>query len=81
MTRYVVRQDGGEISVPETSLPAEVMLHDVLTNHPELFPTGDIGFGRTVVIGREAILASGYADLVLVDGHCQSVFGRGEEGG
>ncbi len=68
MARYVlVRQGGEEISVPETNLPAEAMLHDALTNHPELLPTEDFGFGRTVVIGREASLASGYADLVLID--------------
>lgn len=38
-----------------------------LTKHPELIPASDIGMGSTVVVGRESGLASGYADLVLVD--------------
>ncbi len=69
MARYVlVKQSGGEgVCVEETRLPAEAHLHDALTKHPELLPVEDFGFTRAVVIGREAALASGYADLVLLD--------------
>jgi len=42
-------------------------LHEALTNHPELLPAEDIGLGRVVVIGRESTLASGDADLILLD--------------
>lgn len=68
MTRYVlIRVEGEEKVVPETRLPLEADLHDALTKHPELLPAGDMGLGRTVVVGRESAFASGYADLILVD--------------
>jgi hypothetical protein len=35
--------------------------------HPELVPATDLGAGRMVVAGFEPSLASGSADLVLVD--------------
>lgn len=51
----------------EARIPVEAELHDLLTNHPSLVPTEDLGFGRTVAVGKQAALASGYADLLPVD--------------
>jgi hypothetical protein len=59
--------DGAETTIPESALPAEKQLHDVLTQHPELLPADDLELRDPVVVGREANLESGYADLVLVD--------------
>jgi hypothetical protein len=68
MTRsMLVRQGADEKLIPETPLPLEKDLHDVLTLHPALLPAEDLGLGTTVVVGRESSLTSGYADLVLVD--------------
>jgi RecB family endonuclease NucS len=69
MTRYVLIRGDGDVEnvVPETPLPLEANLHDALTKHPELLPAEDLGLGRTVVVGRQAALASGYADLILLD--------------
>src|SRR3954464_4380605 len=69
MTRYMLmRQDGSQSElIPETPLPLERDLHDVLTLHPQLLPAEDLGLGRVVVAGRESSLTSGYADLVLID--------------
>lgn len=53
--------------IPESALPAEKKLHDVLTQHPGLLPADDLRLRDPVVVGREANLESGYADLVLVD--------------
>jgi hypothetical protein len=53
--------------VPESALPAEANLHDALTKYPQLLPAADLGLGRTTVVGRETGLASGRADLVLLD--------------
>lgn len=69
MTRHVLIR--GEDDVPrvvaEAALPTEAELHDALTKHPRLIPMSDLGFGDAVVVGKESGLASGYADLVLVD--------------
>jgi hypothetical protein len=35
--------------------------------HPPLVPATDLGFGRIATVGFEASLASGFADLVLLD--------------
>lgn len=51
----------------EARIPLEAELHEALTQHAELIPTADMGFGRCAVVGRETALASGYADLVLLD--------------
>jgi hypothetical protein len=59
--------DGAEAMIPESALPAEKKLHDVLTQHPGLLPADDLRLRDPVVVGREANLESGYADLVLVD--------------
>lgn len=68
MTRHLlVRRAGTEEVVPEDQIPTEEELHRALTDHPELLPTEDFGFAETVVIGKEARLAAGDADLVLVD--------------
>lgn len=53
--------------IPESPLPAEKNLHDVLTQHAGLLPADDLELRDPVVVGREANLESGYADLVLVD--------------
>lgn len=73
MTRFaLIRRLGQEPQlVEETALPLEAELHETLTEHPELIPSEDLGLGRTVVVGWESGLASGYADLVLVDEHGQ----------
>lgn len=67
--RYVLvrGEDGRETMIPESPLPAEKNLHDVLTQHPGLLPADDLDLRDPVVVGREANLESGYADLVLVD--------------
>src|SRR3954447_373750 len=69
MNRYVViREAGGsERLVEESAVPTEAALHEVLMRHPSLVPATDLGFGRVVTVGFEASLASGYADLVLLD--------------
>ncbi len=68
MTRHVlIEEDGKGRTVPEAPLPAEANLHDALTKFPELVPAEDLGLGRAVVVGRESAVASGYADLVLLD--------------
>jgi hypothetical protein len=63
--------DGRDALVQETELLAEKDLHDVLTTHPGLLPADDLEVGRTIVVGRESGLESGYADLVLVDAYGQ----------
>lgn len=63
----LMRHDHSEQLIPESELPLEKDLHDVLTQHPELLPAEDLGLGGLVVVGRESSLTSGYADLVLVD--------------
>src|ERR1700684_2924904 len=39
--------------------------------HPGLVPAADLGFDRMVTVGFEASLASGSADLVLLDARGQ----------
>lgn len=53
--------------MPESPLPAEANLHDALAVNPQLIPAADLGLGSTLVVGRESSLASGYADLILID--------------
>jgi hypothetical protein len=67
--RYVLirGEDGADTMIPESPLPAEKDLHDVLTQHAGLLPADDLELLDPVVVGREANLESGYADLVLVD--------------
>jgi hypothetical protein len=70
MGRFVVIRDeenGGERLVEESAVPTEAALHEVLMRHPSLVPATDLGFGRVVTVGFEASLASGSADLVLLD--------------
>jgi hypothetical protein len=69
MTRFMLMRQGDAEPqlIPETPLPLEKDLHDVLTLHPALLPAEDLGLGRVVVAGRESSLVSGYADLVLID--------------
>ncbi len=73
MVRHVLIRNpsGDDQIVPETPLPAEKNLHDVLTSHPELLPADNLEVGQTIVVGRESKLESGYADLVLVDAYGQ----------
>jgi hypothetical protein len=66
--RYLLlRGEDGDRLVARSRLPAEANLHDALAMNPQLLPLADLGLGRSVVVGREASLASGYADLVLLD--------------
>jgi hypothetical protein len=69
MGRFVVIRDeqGGEKLVEESAVPTEAALHEVLMRNPSLVPVTDIGLGRVVTVGFEASLASGSADLVLLD--------------
>ena len=53
--------------VEESAVPTEAVLHEVLTQHPSLVPAADLGLGRVVTVGFETGLASGNADLVLLD--------------
>ena len=68
MPRTVLMRDGaGERVATEAELLTEQRLHDVLTEHPELIPVEDLGMSKVVVVGREAGLDAGRADLVLLD--------------
>jgi hypothetical protein len=69
MTRFMLMRQGDAEAqlIPETPLPLEKDLHDVLTLHPALLPAEDLGLGSVVVAGRESSLVSGKADLVLID--------------
>jgi hypothetical protein len=68
MRFVLIRGEGGaETMIAESPLPAEKNLHDVLTEHAGLLPADDLELVDPVVVGREANLESGYADLVLVD--------------
>ena len=69
MSRFVLirRDDEKPQLVSETAILTEAALHDALTDHPQLIPATDLGSGATVAVGRESGLASGYADLVLLD--------------
>jgi hypothetical protein len=70
MNRFVVIHDeaqGGERLVEETAVPTEAALHEVLMRHPRLVPATDLGLGDIVTVGFEVSLASGRADLVLLD--------------
>ena len=55
--------------VKEGGIPKESVLHKELMSHPELVPATDLGLGQVAAVGFEADLASGYADLVLLDDH------------
>lgn len=70
MSRFLLIRDSGDSEqrlVPECAVPTEAQLHEVLRHYPELVPTTDLGLGRVVTVGFEAALASGQADLVLLD--------------
>lgn len=70
MGRFVLIRDGehvGERMVEESAVPTEAALHEVLMRNPGLVPATDLGFGNVVTVGFEASLASGSADLVLLD--------------
>src|ERR1017187_5208096 len=68
MPRTVLMRDGaGERVATEAELLTEQRLHDVLTEHPELIPVEDLGMSKVAVVGREAGLDAGRADLVLLD--------------
>jgi RecB family endonuclease NucS len=70
MPRSVVIRSRGEAVerlVEESVVPTEAALHEVLMRHPSLVPASDLGFERMVTVGFEASLASGSADLVLLD--------------
>lgn len=55
--------------VKEGAIPEESVLHKELMSHPELVPATDLGLGQVAAVGFEAALASGSADLVLLDEH------------
>ncbi len=70
MPRSLVIRSGdppNEHLIDENSIPTEAALHEVLMRHPALVPASDLGFERMVTVGFEAGLASGIADLVLLD--------------
>jgi len=70
MGRFVVirdKENSSERLVEESAVPTEAALHEVLMRHPSLVPATDLGLGRIVTVGFEVSLASGSADLVLLD--------------
>ena len=68
MSRFVLSRTGAdERVVAEAVVQTEAALHDVLMRHPSLIPAADLGFGRMATVGFETSLASGNADLVLLD--------------
>lgn len=72
MARFVaIREKGAaaERLVKEGAIPEETVLHKELMSHPSLVPATDLGLGRVAAVGFEAALASGFADLVLLDDH------------
>jgi hypothetical protein len=62
-------------------VPTEAELHGALMEHPALVPATDLGFDRMVAVGFEASLASGSADLVLLDARGQLCVCGGQEVG
>lgn len=72
MSRFLVFRsdhDDSERLVEESSVPTEAALHEVLMRHPSLVPATDLGLGRVATVGFEVSLASGSADLVMLDEH------------
>ena len=72
MARFVVIREkdaAAERLVKEGAIPEESVLHKELMSHPELVPATDLGLGQVAAVGFEAGLASGSADLVLLDDH------------
>jgi hypothetical protein len=61
------KDEAVEQLVEESTVPTEAALHEVLMRHPSLVPASDLGFERMTTVGFEASLASGSADLVLLD--------------
>ena len=73
MSRTVVIRNAQGVGRPlgESSVPTEAELHGALMEYPDLVPATDLGFDRMVTVGFEASLASGSADLVLLDARGQ----------
>src|SRR5438093_7091513 len=60
------RNDGSGWSLLSPSpFPAEADLHTLVADAPQLLPLA--GSDRLIVVGREVILGSGYADLVALE--------------
>lgn len=57
--------DGEWTLLTPTGFPDEKTLHDLVAKDPQLLPLS--GSPRLIVIGREVLLGSGYADLLAVE--------------
>lgn len=76
---------GGRLRILEESpIELEERLQEVLKENPDLMPATDLGLEPPLlVVGRESVLASGYADLVCIDRNGMLVIvevKRGKEG-
>jgi hypothetical protein len=60
---------GGRLRIlQESPIELEERLQEVLKENPDLIPATDLGLEPPLlVVGRESVLASGYADLVCID--------------
>jgi hypothetical protein len=68
MKRKALLKDGNQFVVLEESeFNAETALQEALKRNPSVIPTGDLELDEVVVVGREAALPAGSADLLLVD--------------
>jgi hypothetical protein len=57
--------DGSWIQLDPAGFPNEASLHHIVATSPELLPLS--GSPRLVVLGREVLLGSGYADVLAIE--------------
>lgn len=87
MARYALYAHpiGGRLRIlRESPIELEEQLQEVLKENPDLIPATDLGLQPPLlVVGRESVLAAGYADLVCIDRNGMLVIvevKRGKEG-
>ncbi|HEY4278974.1 MAG TPA: hypothetical protein VGM91_12170 [Conexibacter sp.] len=68
MTRRILNLDGSEVTVSrQARFDSEQLLDDVVTGHPEVLPSEDLGLGPLVALGRQVDFGAGPIDLLAVD--------------
>jgi hypothetical protein len=70
MPDYILYQPQGNtgwLKVPETVLPNEATLQELVKEHPETLPLDDIGGEPLLIVGRESSLGNGAPDVIGVD--------------
>lgn len=76
MTRHILIRDKATEKarlISEQKIAQESLLHEAIRCHPELIPVTDFELGDLVVVGEEAALGGGYADLLCIDASGQIV--------